>query len=264
MQRLKTHLDHLRRLDDLAQADSFLHRLHPAVKILITAVFLVVVASYGKYETIGMLPLFLYPLVLIGLGRLPLGYFAERLMMLAPFVLMLALANPFLDQTPLVRIGGWMVTGGWLSFISIVLRFLLAVSAVLILVATTGMNDIGAVMMRAGIPSVLVLQLLLLYRYLSLLLEEAYRLEQSYILRIGDKDHGIAPRAWGSLAGSLLLRTYSRAQKIYEAMLCRGFDGKLHFVRPVVMGWDSAAFFAIWLVFLIGVRFYNLLLQLGQ
>ena len=41
MQRLKAHLDHLRRLDDLAQEDSIIHRLHPAIKIVTTLIFLI-------------------------------------------------------------------------------------------------------------------------------------------------------------------------------------------------------------------------------
>lgn len=262
MQRLKTHLDHLRRLDDLAQADTFLHRLHPAVKILVTAAFLITLASYGKYDLASMLPLALYPAAMIGIGRLPWGYFAERLLFLAPFVLMLALANPLLDPAPAIWLGPWTVSGGWLSCLSILLRFVLAVTAVLILVASTGMNDIGAALRRAGVPSVLVLQLLLLYRYLSLLLEEAYRLEQSYVLRAGGSS-GIAPRAWGSLAGLLLLRTYSRAQRIYEAMLCRGFDGRLHFGRDRNLSGSSLGYLGFWLAYFVLARGDNLPARLG-
>ena len=264
MQRLRTHLDHLRRLDDLAQTDSFLHRLHPAVKLAATAAFLITVASYGKYEFTGMLPLVLYPAALIGLGRLPWGYFAERLLFLAPFVLLMALANPMLDQTPVARFGDWVLTGGWVSFFSIGFRFVLAVTAVLILVATTGMNDIGSALMRAKVPSILVLQILLLYRYLSLLLEEAYQLEQAYLLRSGVKGRGIAPRVWGSLAGALLLRTFSRAQKVYEAMLCRGFAGKLHFTRPMRFTGASFAYLAFWLIFFVCARRVNLPAWLGE
>ena len=78
MQRLHAHLDHFRRLDDLARLDSALHRLHPAVKIITTLVFLLAVASYPKYEVAGLLPLVLFPLAVITLGRLPGSYFGER------------------------------------------------------------------------------------------------------------------------------------------------------------------------------------------
>ena len=257
MQRLQSHLDHFRRLDDLAQADSCIHRLHPAIKIITTLVFLVTIASYAKYEVTGLLPLVLYPVALISLGRLPITYFAERLLFLVPFVVLVAIANPFLDQTVLLHWGGVGVSGGWISFVSILLRFMLAVTAVLALVATTGIHDICSVLMRAGVPQILVMQILLLYRYLSLLLEEAYRIEQAYLLRSGGSGRGVALNAWGSLAGGLLIRTFARAQKIYEAMLCRGFAGELRFLRPTKLTVGSALYLAGWSVFIISVRMFN-------
>jgi len=264
MQRLRTHLDHFRRLEDLAQTDSFIHRLHPAIKMITTLAFLVTVASYPKYEFTGLLPLLLYPVAMISLGRLPLGYFAERLLFLFPFVILMAIANLFLDQAPFFYYGGLVISKGGASFSSIILRFMLAVTAVLALVATTGINDIGAVLIRARFPKILVLQLLLLYRYLSLLLEEAYRIEQAYVLRSGGKGHGVAPQAWGSLVGGLLLRTFSRAQKIYEAMLCRGFTGEFRFLRQLKLSCGSLLYLAMWLLFFGCVRFVNIPSKLGE
>ena len=263
MQRLQSHLDHFRRLDDLARADSYIHRLHPAIKIATTLIFLITLSSYAKYEVTGLLPLIFYPVALITLGRLPLGYFAERLMFLAPFVVLLAIANPFLDRVPLLQWGGVTITGGWVSFASIVLRFLLAVTAVLALVATTGIHDVCSVLMRVGVPRILVLQLLLLYRYLSLLLEEAYRIEQAYLLRSGGSGKGISPKVWGSLAGSLLIRTFARAQKIYDAMLCRGFAGELRLLRPARMTAGSMVYLAGWTAFIICVRMINIPERIG-
>ena len=263
MQRLQAHLDHFRRLDDLAQADSIIHRLHPAIKIITTLIFLITVASYAKYDVTGLLPLVLYPVALITLGRLPWNYFGERMLFLIPFVLFLAIANPFLDKVPLFEWGGVMITGGWVSFVSIVLRFLLAVTAVLALVATTGIHDVCSVLMSVGAPRILVLQMLLLYRYLSLLLEEAYRIEQAYLLRSGGAGRGIATRAWGSLAGGLLLRTYTRAQRIYDSMLCRGFAGELRLLRPARLTAASVAYLIIWTAFIISARIINIPVQIG-
>ena len=255
MQRFQRHLDHFRRLDDLVQGDSFLHRLHPAIKVISTLVFLISLASYPRHEVAGLLPLTLYPVMLISLGRLPVSYFVERLLFLSPFVLLVAIANPFLDRAVMLQIGVVGITGGWLSFFSIVLRFLLGVTAVLALVATTGIHDLCSVLLRAHVPRILVLQLLLLYRYLSLLMEEAYRIEQAYLLRSG-VHKGISPSVWGSLAGGLLSRTYSRARTIYQAMLCRGFTGELQGATPARVDGGALLYLIGWTLFILGVRIY--------
>ena len=255
MQRFQRHLDHFRRLDDLVQGDSFLHRLPPAIKVITTLVFLLSLASYPRHEVAGILPLTLYPVMLLSLGRLPVAYFVERLLFLSPFVLLIAIANPFLDRVVMLQIGVVEISGGWLSFFSIVLRFLLGVTAVLALVATTGIHDLCSVLLRAHVPRILVLQLLLLYRYLSLLMEEAYRIEQAYLLRAG-VGRGIAPAVWGSLAGGLLIRTYSRARMIYQAMSCRGFTGDLQFSKSAHVNVGSLLYMIGWMLFILGVRIY--------
>jgi cobalt/nickel transport system permease protein len=147
------------------------------------------------------------------------------------------------------------VSGGWLSFFSIVIRFLLGVTAVLVLVATTGIHDLCSVLLRARVPRILVLQLLLLYRYLSLLMEEAYRIEQAYLLRAGTGG-GVSPGVWGSLVGGLLIRTYSRARMIYQAMLCRGFSGEIQLSKPASMDGGSLLYLIGWTLFILGVRIF--------
>ena len=68
----------------------------------------------------------------------------------------------------------------------------------------------------------LVTTILLTYRYIVLLLQEANRISTAYALRApGQK--GIHFRAWGSLLGQLLLRSMDRAQLVYESMLLRGY-----------------------------------------
>ena len=99
---------------------------------------------------------------------------------------------------------------------------------------------------------------------LSLLLEEGYRIEQAYVLRSNGNGRGIAPRAWGSLAGGLLLRTFTRAQKVYESMLCRGFTGELRYLRMVRLSAGSLVYLAGWVIFFIGVRFNNIPVKLGD
>lgn len=49
-------LSNMRLLDDLARKETFIHRIHPLIKLLTTVVYLTVVVSFEKYEISGLLP----------------------------------------------------------------------------------------------------------------------------------------------------------------------------------------------------------------
>ena len=224
----------------------------------VTLFYMIVLASYGRYEVSALLPQLLYPVVLLSVGRLPVEFFAKRILYLFPFIVLLAGANPLLDHTPVISVQAGTISGGWVSFASILIRFLLAVTAGLALLATTGIHDICTAMLRIGVPAVIVTQMLFLYRYLALLLEEVQHVLLAYSLRSGGGRAGVAKAAWGSLLGSLLLRTYARAQRIYDAMWCRGFGGEMHYLKPEPASFNDYAYAVWWIAFLLTARLVNI------
>ncbi|HWR38391.1 MAG TPA: cobalt ECF transporter T component CbiQ [Patescibacteria group bacterium] len=253
----------LRYLDDLSTQKTFIHSLHPGVKLLTTLFFVVAVTSFPKYEFAALLPFFFYPLAQISLGNLPWQHLLKRLLLVAPFVLFVGVFNPLLDRTPVAILGPLVLSGGWLSFFSITLRLSLTVTAALILVATTGVDGVCSGLLRLGVPRVLVVQILFMYRYLHVLLEELIRCIQAYTLR---SFHGESLRfqAWGSLLGQLLLRTLDRAQRIYQAMLCRGFDGEVPFSRKRTVQSRDVMYLFSWTAFFVLARCVNIPQWLGN
>lgn len=262
MNKLEEHWLALRQLDELAAGGSLIHALHPGVKLLVTLLFLAATASYAKYEFSAMLPLCLYPIVLISLGNVPWRPVLRRLLLGLPFVLFLGVFNPLLDHTPLLQLGPLLVTGGVVSFFSILLRFCLAVLAVLALIATTGIDALCAATRLMRVPQVLVNQFLFTYRYLYVLLEEVGRTVRAYSLRSPENGR-IGFRAWGSLVGLLLLRSVDRAQRIHQAMLCRGFDGEIRLVRCFQLRLADVLFLFGWTGFFLLARMVNLPQGLG-
>ncbi|MBE0599007.1 MAG: cobalt ECF transporter T component CbiQ [Desulfuromonadales bacterium] len=245
MAKLATAHYDLGALDRLASGDSWLHRLDPRAKLVTTFIFILTVVSFGKYEIAPLLPFFLYPAVLLALGDLPVGYLARKLLWVAPFALLVGLFNPLLDRQVLLQLGTLEISGGWLSLGSILLRFLLTVSAALILIASTGLSAVCMALERLGAPRIFALQLLLLYRYLFVLVDEAGRLVRARALRTFD-GRGGGLRPFGNLIGQLLLRALDRAQRLHLAMLCRGFTGEIHRLRPLRIGWGEVAFVLGW------------------
>jgi cobalt/nickel transport system permease protein len=86
-------------------------------------VFIVAVVSFGKYEITGLLPFIIYPVVLIAMGNLPPGYLAKKILLAAPFAFFIGIFNPLLDRAVLVHLGPIGISGGWVSFASIMIRF---------------------------------------------------------------------------------------------------------------------------------------------
>jgi len=260
--RIATSLYDMRALDDAARQTSAVHRVHPLAKLAVTMAYLVAAASFGRYETVRLLPLFFYPVVVWAAAELPLRPILKRVLLAGPLILGIGALNPLFDQR-LVAVGGVAVAQGWLAFLSIAVKCTLTVTAALLLLATTGMDRLAAALRMLRVPRLFVLQLLLTYRYISVLMEETGRTLLAYSLR-APRQKGVRPGAWGPLAGQLLLRTYDRSQRVYQAMRLRGFDGEYRTggearVRPAdwayLLGW--AAFFAV-------LRMYDVPVTLGR
>lgn len=258
----KTIFD-LGRLDRLACEDSPIHRLDPRAKLLVTLAFLIAVVSFDRYAITGLIPFFLYPAALIAMAELPLSYLGKKLAVVAPFAIMVGAANPWLDPAPLLKLGPLSLSAGWVSFISILLRFTLTVSAALILIATTGFNGVCLALARIGVPAPMTTQLLLAYRYLFVLTEEGARLVRARKMRSFAR-RGEDLATYASLLGHLLLKTVERSRRIHRAMLARGFAGELHASGPLRFTARDAAYLGGWSAIFIFFRLTNLPLLLGR
>lgn len=253
----------LRQLDEFSMRGTVIHRLNPLIKVLVTMAFILGVSSFPKYDITGLLPFFFYPWLLLSLTDLPVAQIIRRLLLVAPFVLFVGIFNPLFDQTPLIRLGPVLLTGGWISFFSTTIKLSLTVSAALILMASTGMNAICTALLRLGMPKVFIVQLLFMYRYLHVLVEISIRTVQAYRLR-SFHETGIRYKAWGSLLGQLLLRTLERARHIYQAMLCRGFNGDMPVRFPDAMRRADILYFVGWIAFFLFARLVNIPYLLGR
>jgi cobalt/nickel transport system permease protein len=247
----------LRTLGDLAARDTPAARLDARVKVLATVAYVAVVASFGRHELLRLTPLLLFPLALAALGDVPLRALLWRLAVASPFALGVAALEPFLDRAPALTVGGATVTGGALGFATILAKFALSLSAALLLVATTGFDQVCVALRRLGTPRALVTQLLLTHRYLFVLTAEAGRALRAHALRSPDRPRP-SLRVAGTLLGQLLLRALARAERIHAAMRCRGFAGELPVARPSRLAGRDALFAAASAALLLAARALDL------
>lgn len=256
-------LYNIRFLDELAEKNTVIHNIHPLAKLIATVVFLITVVSFGKYEITGLIPFVFYPVIIITLAEIPLIPILRRMLLVAPFAVGIGAFNPLFDHGTVFYLGELQLSGGWISFFSIIIKFILAVLAALTVVATTGMDRIASALRMLRVPRIFVLQLLLTYRYISVLSEEAALTVRAYKLR-APLAKGIHSGVWGSLAGNLLLRTFERAQCVYQAMVQRGFEGEYNTGHDRGMTVKDMLYLCGWVLFFSVARFYNIPVLIGS
>lgn len=184
------------------------------------------------------------------LSELGVGYVLKRAVLAFPFVLA---ALPVIFTTPSapwfeIPFFGWTLTvsqAGVARFISIALKSWLSVQAAILLAASTPFPDLLVALRAIHVPRLLVAVIGLMWRYLFVLVDEALRLLRARAARSGHADlPGTRPGgslAWrahiaGGMAGNLFLRAIERSDRIYVAMLSRGYDGEVRAAPLAALG----------------------------
>jgi cobalt/nickel transport system permease protein len=169
-------------------------------------------------------------------ARLDPLYTIRRSFIALPFILA-AIAVPFTTPGPealIVPGVEWTLSQtGLIRFFSILLRAWLAVQSAILLVATTRVPDMFWALSTLRFPRTLVSTISFMYRYLFVLADEAVRMLRARAARSPRISRSTKPpilwqgKVAGSMVGYLFLRSLERSERIYNAMLSRGYDGHI-------------------------------------
>ena len=232
---------HIHFLDPYRAGLSPIHRLDPRVKFILTLGFVLTCALTPNGAWATYILLLATILALEILSELGVIFVLKRAVLALPFVLA---ALPVIFSTegePLMGIPlGGLAMGvtqeGVVRFVSIGLKSWISVQAAILLAASTPFPDLLLAMRAVKVPRLLVAVFSLMWRYLFVLADEALRLMRARAARSGLSDrpglkHG-GSLAWrarqaGNMAGSLFVRALERSDRIYVAMLSRGYDGEV-------------------------------------
>ncbi|MBI4689017.1 MAG: cobalt ECF transporter T component CbiQ [Nitrospirae bacterium] len=250
-------------LDRLSYRDTVIHRLDSRAKVIATTIFIITVISYPKYEVISLVPFFIFPVLLITLSDTPFKFVLKKILVVSPFAVFIGIFNPLFDTRTVTLAHNALISAGWISLLSIMMKFALTISAAILLVATTSFPGVCNALQRLGIPAPFTSQLFFLYRYIFVLMEEAMRIVRARDLRsFGNRGTGI--KVFARLIGILLVRTFERAERIYEAMLSRGFGGNMPSMRQFRFTISDAVFVFLTMAFFFALRFYNITEMIGR
>ena len=263
MSRIDNAINEIHNIDDIACRDQWVNRIHPLVKLFLTAFYIVLVVSFSKYNLIGLLGMVIYLVAGFIISELSFWDSIRRLKIVLPLVCIVGLFNPVFDREPLFNIGGFIFTTGMLSMITLMLKGIFCVMASYLLIATTTIEKLCYALRLLHIPTVIVTQVMLMYRYISLLLEEAGRITQAYSLR-APKQKGIHFKVWGSLAGQLLLRSMDRSEAVYESMCMRGYKGEFYYSEEQHVKAADIIWLVFWVMLLSAFRYIPVIAVVGK
>lgn len=263
MSKIGNAIHEIHHMDFIAERDQWVNHIHPLIKFVLTIVYISVVVSFNKYDIIGLAGMIVYPLSVFILADLSFLDSLKRMRIVLPLVCFIGIFNPFFDRIP-VEIFGIQMTAGVLSMITLMMKGVLTVLASYLLIATTSMEKLCYAFRLLHVPKIMVTQIMLTYRYVTVLLEEVNRVTQAYSLRAPNQK-GVHFKVWGSLAGQLLLRSMDRAGVVYESMLLRGYNGSFSYVgEKIRWRWQDVLYLLFWVGIFALCRSMPVLLVVGN
>jgi cobalt/nickel transport system permease protein len=210
------------------ERDSPLHRAPPQCKLAAAVLFVLAVVATPReaFWAYGVDALLLAALA--HLGRVPLGFVARRLVLEVPFLLF-AVFLPVVGQGERIRVLGLsLATDGLWAAWNILVKGTLGLSASIIVVAaTTPVPQILRGLERLRLPAGLTTVAGFMIRYADVIGGELQRMRIARISRGYDPRWIWQARALAATAGTLFIRSYERGERVYLAMVSRGWTGTM-------------------------------------
>jgi cobalt/nickel transport system permease protein len=228
---------HHAHIDKFSFKDSPIHRLDSRVKFIVVLIFTIMVISLPRTSFSILACYAIGPFTVLVLAQIPLKFVFKQILLVSPFVLVLALSCPLYERTPATVAFGplsWEMSLGWMRCFAILGKFVVTMMALIALVSTTRFADLLTGLQRLGLPKLLIIQLGFLYRYIFVLIDRAHHILRA---RAGRKLRNLGfkkeLKIAAAMLGSLLSRSIDTAEQINIAMQARGFTGSWHTISKL-------------------------------
>jgi cobalt/nickel transport system permease protein len=232
---------------------SLLGQLDPRWKLVSLTLLIIGMAWLRSLPALGLA--LAVSLLLVRLARLPWDWYRERLEALAWVVGLFVLPLPFLVHgDEIVRSPLAISLAGVVLGVGYALKAVAILNLVLVLLATAPVEATLKAAHALYVPGVLIQVVLLSYRYLFLLGDELARLRLA--MRVRGFRHRTRWHTWrtyGRVTGTLLVRGQERADRVAQAMRCRGFTGRFHSLEEFRTTWKEGLLASLGLLVLVGL-----------
>lgn len=214
--------------------DSIVMRLDPRIKIVAVFFFSIVVAVLTSISVL-LLALCLGLLTVL-IAKIPPKELIKRMVPVNFFVGFLWIFIPFtFPGKPILHLGAFPVTyEGVLYATAITIKSNAIMLIMIVLAATSSIFTLGHALHELKVPQKIVHLLFFTYRYIHVMQREYMRLVNSLKIRgFKAKTNLHTYQTLAYMVGIILVRSFDRAQRVHNAMLCRGFKGNLYSLKTL-------------------------------
>jgi len=138
----------------------------------------------------------------------------------------------FIVSAPVVGAHIGVTSAGLAMAIHLAFKAMASVSCLYFIAFTTPVADLGRSMSALGVPALFIEMTLLVYRFVFLLFETASEMATAQRSRLGYAGTVASFRSLALLGSNLFFFSARRAEEVYVAMECRGYDGSIRILAP--------------------------------
>ena len=220
-------------LDHHSGGESIIHRLDARAKIIVFFTFILIAVSSPPNSLVlfGLLAMALIGIALS--AKLPLGHLVKKVMVTFPFLFVVAISVPFMKKDGIgggynLGFGGLSVSqsGLWVLW-NVVIKSSLGVFSIILLSSTTAFPKLIKGMEKLGCPRIFIILASFMYRYSFILIDEMQRMKRARDSRCFGGRWFWQLKVVGLMVGTLFLRSFHRGERVYLAMLSRGYQGTM-------------------------------------
>ncbi|MBW2061716.1 MAG: cobalt ECF transporter T component CbiQ [Deltaproteobacteria bacterium] len=238
-------------IEEFSSGSSFIHRLDPRVKIVATALFSAVVAAGDSFIVLGTA--LGAAVTLIALARLNPKAVGSRLLIVNTFILLLWLILPFsYPGETIFTIGPLRASEEGVSYAAVITIKSNAIILTLIaLLATSSVFTLVHALRHLRLPGKLVQLLFFTFRYFHVMHQEYLRLRDAMRIRcFKARTNYHTYRSLAYLVGMLLVRSFDHSERVHQAMILRGYQGKFWLFDHFALKTKDLLFLAVMTLFI--------------
>ena len=200
--------------DHYSSLNSPVHNIPTGLKIIFT-LFLVILLTVlpGSYISFASLPILILLISMLIISGVPVTNVIKRTLVILPLVL------------PVIVLNSIFMEAGLKHSLILSVRSFLSIFSLILLVSVTRFSDIMKTLASWHFPRIMIMILSFMYRYFFLLTGEMEKMVRAVKMRSGGSRGLGLIRIYSQILAILFIKSYERAERVYHAMLMRGYDG---------------------------------------